>query len=569
MCWARAQLGELNTGLTALTQAVAAYTDTYKLFLPLFQGLLAELEGGAEDADGALTRIDAALTLAGETGEHWTDALLHRIRAEILLKRDPAKTGPAEEAFLTAIAVAQQQKAKSFELQAALPLAKLYQSTGRLADAHGVLAPALEGFSPTPEFPEIEKAKALLAALSDTDEVKNAAAARQRRLKLQTSYGQAMMWSKGYAAPETAAAFARAQELAAGGESTSERFVTYVGQWGVKAVSADLKAAREIAETMLHEVGPDAQTPEALTAHRLVAVISLCQGNFAAARIHSEQALMIDDSGWDRDVKLRFGHDLRIAAFCYLGLSQWTLGELGSVRQQIEKAITSAVESAHVPTLANTYYFASMLDLFRGDAGAVLRLAKPTVEISREHALPLHMAIGGACHGCARARLGDRKGDPAELRQAVSDLADQGNKLWLPLYQGLLAQVESDTQDVERAAATIGEALAHADQIGGYWATSFLHCIRGEILLKSDPVNTAPAEEAFLTAIAIAQQQKAKSFELQAAHSLAKLYQSAGRVVDAHAVLAPAIEGFSPTPEFPEIGEAGFRTPAMTIVCAR
>ena len=78
MCWARAQLGERNTGLTALTQAVAAYTDTYKLFLPLFQGLLAELEAGAEDADGALTRIDAAVALAGETGEHWTDAFLHR-----------------------------------------------------------------------------------------------------------------------------------------------------------------------------------------------------------------------------------------------------------------------------------------------------------------------------------------------------------------------------------------------------------------------------------------------------------------------------------------------------------
>ena len=72
---------------------------------------------------------------------------------------------PAEEAFLTAIAGAQQQKAKSFELRAALSLAKLYQSTNRAVDAHGVLAPALDGFSPTPEFPEIEEAQELLAAL--------------------------------------------------------------------------------------------------------------------------------------------------------------------------------------------------------------------------------------------------------------------------------------------------------------------------------------------------------------------------------------------------------------------
>jgi hypothetical protein len=68
------------------------------------------------------------------------------------------------EAFLTAIAVAQQQKARSFELRAALSLAKLYQSTGRVAEAHAVLAPALQTFSPTPEFLEIEEAQTLLVA---------------------------------------------------------------------------------------------------------------------------------------------------------------------------------------------------------------------------------------------------------------------------------------------------------------------------------------------------------------------------------------------------------------------
>jgi predicted ATPase len=112
-----------------------------------------------------LRRTDEALALGSETGEHWTDAPLHRIRGEILLKRDPANTSPAEEAFLAAIAVAQAQKAKSFELQAALPLAKLYQSTARPADAYAVLAPALEGFSPTPEMAEIAEAQALLASL--------------------------------------------------------------------------------------------------------------------------------------------------------------------------------------------------------------------------------------------------------------------------------------------------------------------------------------------------------------------------------------------------------------------
>jgi hypothetical protein len=79
------------------------------------------------------------------------------------MRRGPANIAPAEEAFLTAIAIAQQQKARSFELQAAHALAKLYQSTGRAANA--ILSPALERFSPTPEFPEIDQAQTLLAAL--------------------------------------------------------------------------------------------------------------------------------------------------------------------------------------------------------------------------------------------------------------------------------------------------------------------------------------------------------------------------------------------------------------------
>ena len=105
------------------------------------------------------------MAIAEETGEHFTDPYLYRLRGDILLKRDPTDPAPAEEAFRTAIAIAKQQGARSYELLASLSLAKLYQSTGRLAEAHAVLAPALEGFSPTPEMPEIAEAQALLVAI--------------------------------------------------------------------------------------------------------------------------------------------------------------------------------------------------------------------------------------------------------------------------------------------------------------------------------------------------------------------------------------------------------------------
>lgn len=82
------------------------------------------------------------------------------------MKRDPANTAQAEEAFLTAMAIAQEQMARGFELRAALSSARLYGSTGRSAHAHVLLASALEGLSSTPEFPEIEQAQSLLVALT-------------------------------------------------------------------------------------------------------------------------------------------------------------------------------------------------------------------------------------------------------------------------------------------------------------------------------------------------------------------------------------------------------------------
>jgi predicted ATPase len=146
---------------------LAVITDNgQRISFPLFYGLLAHLEAETLGADAALPRIDDGLRLAHEI-EHRCDlALIHRLRSEILLRRNPADPAPAEDAYRTAIAIAKQQGARSYQLLASLSLAKLYQSTARIADAHAVLAPALEGFSPTPEMPEIAEAQALLESLA-------------------------------------------------------------------------------------------------------------------------------------------------------------------------------------------------------------------------------------------------------------------------------------------------------------------------------------------------------------------------------------------------------------------
>jgi predicted ATPase len=94
------------------------------------------------------------------------ESYLHRLRGATLLKRDPESHAPAEQSFQTAMAIAKRQSARSYELLASLALAKLYESTDRPSDACAVLGPALDGFSPTPEIPEIAEAISLIERLA-------------------------------------------------------------------------------------------------------------------------------------------------------------------------------------------------------------------------------------------------------------------------------------------------------------------------------------------------------------------------------------------------------------------
>ena len=139
-----------------------------RIGLPLYLGLLAEREMDGRAGDAALATIDEAPAVASETGEHLYDAFLSRLRGDILFSHAPGDPQPSEQAYLTAIAVAKEQGARSFGLQAALKLAKLYQGAGRPADARAVLVPALEGFSPTPEMPQIAQAQASTTSLEET-----------------------------------------------------------------------------------------------------------------------------------------------------------------------------------------------------------------------------------------------------------------------------------------------------------------------------------------------------------------------------------------------------------------
>jgi class 3 adenylate cyclase/tetratricopeptide (TPR) repeat protein len=428
--WARGRINDPMAGAAQVRRVLAAFVNQgVRVNLGFYSGLLAELEAETLGADSALARIDEALSLSEQVEPRCSLPFLHRLRGKILLKRDPADLAPAEEAFRTAIAIAKGQGARSPHLQAALALAKLYQSIGRPADAHSVLAPALEGFSPTPEMPEIAEAQVLLAALTESEEVKSADVARRQRLHLQISYGQAVMWSRGYAAEETKAAFARAQELAAGIGNAAERFDVYYSQWASCMVRGELESARATAESFRRDAKNEGTLPDLAAACRTAGRACLSLGDLSQARAYIEEALRICDPEWDGETRHRHGTDCESSATAYLAHVVWQFGEVEPARQLIDHAISRAVELGHIPTLVNVYAFKTTLEMFRDDAQRTLRDAETLVEIAGRNGVAWFLNFGTLSRGWARTRLSDRDAGMAEMREALGKYADEGFEL--------------------------------------------------------------------------------------------------------------------------------------------
>jgi hypothetical protein len=381
------------------------------------------------------------------------------------------------------------------------------------------------------------------------------AAAASRRMKLQTDYGQAVGYSKGFGAEETRTAFARATELAAKTDDFAERFAAAHGQWTLAIDRGELKSGREMASAFLREAEQAGRTVEAGVARRGLALMCYFAGDFVGARNYCERALAACDPARDLETRERFWDDTRAVAMSYLASTMWHLGEVERARELIEAANRRAAELGHVPSMAHPLLNKISLDLLRGDTSAALRGAEALKALSQEHGMTHWREVAELNAAWARGRLGDPGVGAAELQRGLAALtARRAGAAWY--YTAALAELELQTLGAEAALVRIDEALALACQVDFRGRLPYAHRLRGDILLKRDPSNPAPAEAGYRTAIAIAQQQGARSYELLAALSLAKLYQSTARRVEAHAVLAPALEGFSPTPAMPEIAEA-------------
>ncbi len=388
------------------------------------------------------------------------------------------------------------------------------------------------------------------------------AASNQRLTQMQVAYGNALIAARGFGAPETTEAFARAREAAVGEKDASERLAADYGLWAGSYVRGELSSMKAHAQIFLNHVESRPDSPESGVACRAAGVTHLFAGEYVEARDRLERALALFQPGRDDDLAFHFGIDAGVGAMLHLAHALWPLGDVGRAVSLVADAKERIASLPHIGTRANGNLYAAMFELIRGGVSCAAPNAFELARAAREHDLPLWGAFGVFLEGLVRAESGAIGNGLLDMRRGAELLSKQNVLIFDELLKIALAEAEARAGDPDRALAIFDEALATCDRAGNRAFEAELHRVRGEILLKRDAASSAHAEEAFLTAVTVAKQQATRSFEVRAALALAKLYRSTGRPADAHAVLAPALEGFQARFLLPSGRRAGDEGPA-------
>jgi predicted ATPase len=221
----------------------------------------------------------------------------------------------------------------------------------------------------------------------------------------------------------------------------------------------------------------------------------------------------------------------------------WPLGEVDRAREVAEEMVARATKIGHVGTAVYGHFHFAMFEMMRRNPAAAAPHIEALIDLARTHEMPTWAAYGSLLRPWSRRHLDGPDAGLSEMRAGIAACREQGLGNFIPFIATWLAEVEVEAGEIEAALATIDRVIADSERTGQRWFDAESHRIRGDILLKRDPANTA--EEAFLTAIAIAQQQKARSFELRAAMSMARLWRDQGKRKEARDLLAPVYGWFT------------------------
>ena len=287
-------------------------------------------------------------------------------------------------------------------------------------------------------------------------------ARRQRLTQLHVSYGNALIAARGYGAPETTEAFARARESAAGDKDAPGRLSADYGLWVGSFTRGELPEMRAHAAAFLGDLEATPESPEAGVAHRAAGATCWFAGEYAQARDHLERALALFQPGRDDDLAFRFGQDQGVSVMAYLALVLWPLGEIDRAASFMSRVVVRIASLTHGNTIALGHMFAAQFVLMHGGPMRGKANSLELARIASAHDLAQFRAFGMFFDGWARVEIALRGGLDG-MRHGVESLRAQNILIFDGLEEIALARTEAEAGDPGRAVAILDEALATAE----------------------------------------------------------------------------------------------------------
>jgi class 3 adenylate cyclase/predicted ATPase len=392
---------------------------------------------------------------------------------------------------------------------------------------------------------QLDRGLELLAGLPDGPE------RRRRELGLQLVLGPALIAAKGFAAPETGRAYARACELCRELGDIPKLLPALYGQSVVHWQRAELAAAHEVARELLDLAEEQGEAAAEVVGHRILGTFLFQLGRLAESLAHSESALALYDPVRDRSSRFVYAIDSRVVCLLWLSQALLALGypEQAQVRQG--EALATARELAHPNTIAQALFCDWTLHQLLRDGRAAQAQAEALIALTTEQGLPLWLAAGVVVRGWALADGGRAEHGIAVIRQGLADYRATGAELFSPYFLALLADAYGRADQASAGLIFLADALGGVERTGVRWIEAELHRLRGELRLALPEPDQPEAEACFCRALAVAREQQAKLWELRAATSLARLWRDQSRRNEAHELLAPVYgwftEGFDTT----------------------